>query len=357
MEAIIEVLLPVNYIAGDKVTDKIISNLKYIYCDIVLTHKPTGKYSNLIILNSFIPHMDNILDVYPPEKTWYYMYDMEWGAEWYENHKDRLQLISDKPYKGSRFIIPNGMMELNNITKPTMGSRFGKLCIMESYKSGRFSQYDKYLQSYSLDIDVIGTTMNNSYKHPCNKIDSVPYEKLPELLQHYSYCLILWDKPHDSYNLPIKIAECLQNGVIPILVKEYGSDHPFPIVDSVMDIISVINKLKGHETNYVYNCIDYYKSSINMVEIKRSAQLIETDELYLKELERLLVWGRTKHNGHYWRENLDVKDFIEALKRHLNRYESGEEIDPETGISHLVAIGANAMFKRRIDKENGYDKE
>jgi len=346
---IIEILLPVGYKPGNKVTDKILVNLKSIYIDVVLTYKPTGRYSKLIILNSFIPHDKSVLDIYPPNDTWYFMYDMNWGRQWYEENKP-LQLITDKEYPGSRFTIPTGMIELSKIKTKDCGIKLGKLCVMESYKEERFKQYDKYLQSDCLDIDVIGTTMNNSYEHTGNKVNSVPYNELPNLLSQYSYCLILWDEFHNINNLPLKVAECLDNGVVPILDSQYGASM-FPTVDNVLGLNKLLETLKYHESSIIHKLINYYKNNISLIQIRRQSQLIETDALFLKELENLLVWGRNKHRGHYWRDNLDTKDFIEALKRHLKAYESGETIDPETGISHLIAIAANAMFKRRIDEQ------
>ncbi len=350
METIIEVLLPRNYTPGDKVTDKIMANLSMIYSDIVFTDFPTGDHGQLIILNSYLEHhSEMVLSVYPPEKTWYYMYDMNWGRQFYEKHKDRLQLISDKPYPGSRFLIPTGMMALSDLPRPITGNRKGKICVMESFKSERIRQYDKFLQS-GIGIDVIGTTMNLKYKHRENKVDSVPYSELPTLLKDYSYCLVFWDEYHSINHLPLKVAECLENGVLPILVSQYGNSI-FPTINSITELVDYIHSNKG-QTDVIYaNIVNHYRNTINFSELRRSAQLIETDELYLKELEQLLQWGREKHRGHYWRDNLDVKDFIEALKRHLKAYESGEKIDPETGLSHLVSIGANAMFKRRIDYE------
>jgi len=241
------------------------------------------------------------------------------------------------------------MMALSDLPRPITGNRKGKICVMESFKSERIRQYDKFLQS-GIGIDVIGTTMNLKYKHRENKVDSVPYSELPTLLKDYSYCLVFWDEYHSINHLPLKVAECLENGVLPILVSQYGNSI-FPTINSITELVDYIHSNKG-QTDVIYaNIVNHYRNTINFSELRRSAQLIETDELYLKELEQLLQWGREKHRGHYWRDNLDVKDFIEALKRHLKAYESGEKIDPETGLSHLVSIGANAMFKRRIDYE------
>ena len=343
----IEVLLPIGYKHGDKVTDKVIEYLNKIYGTIVLTHKPSGRYYAIIILNSYTPHDDSILDVYDKFKTWYFMYDMNWGQEWYLKHKTQLQLITDKDYPGSRIVIPNGMLELSQVQVDKSHKKLNTLCIMESYKTERMDQYEKYLRQVKQPIDVIGTTMNKHYKHCCNKVDSVPYSKLPALLGRYKFCLILWDKYHDRYNLPIKVAECLQNNVVPILECGFGTTF-FPTVSNIDELVNIVDT---YDTSNIDTLVHYWRGKYTIRGTRRLSHLVETDTLLLRELEDLLVWGREKHQGHYWRDNLDVKDFIAALKRHLAAYERGDTIDEETGMSHLISIVANAMFQRRIDEQ------
>lgn len=348
----IEVLLPVGYVKGDKVTDKIIRNLTMLYWSIELSTEIQGGFSKLIILNSFIPHKNLDSSLYNPNDVWYYMYDMDWGAHYYEINKP-MQLITDKPYPGSRIIIPNGMMELSKGLVGKVNGESTKLCIMESFKLSRFPHYDKYLQG-DLDIDVIGTTMNKNYKHTGNQVSSVPYNALGDKLKEYAFCLILHDYPHDRDNLPIKVAECLQSGVIPILVKEFGC-YSFPTCDSIQDIKEIMAEYTlPIRKQQIKILADFHKNCVDFSKIARGAQLIETDAVFLEKVENILVWGREKHRGHYWRDNLDVKDFMKALQRHIDAYNRGELVDPETGESHLIHAACNLMFQHRIqyDKDN-----
>lgn len=349
----VEVLLPKGYKEGEKVTDKVMENLSRIYPDITFTKRLRGGYSNCIILNSYEPHdINNILTYYPPNRLWYYMYDMNWGRQWYEVNKHTLQLITDKDYPGSRFVIPNGMIALNEVSPPKHIANNDKLCIMESYKPERFATYDTILQQNEIEIDVIGTTMNKSYEHNHHKVDSVPYKHLGTLLQDYAFCFVLWDEYHDKYNLPIKVAECIENGVVPILDSRYGQTI-FPTATSIYDIKHIMDKYAKQSDRELIldNIVWRYSDGLLINTIRERARLVETDWMFTEAIERVLVWGREKHRGHYWRDNLDVKDFMAAAKRHLDAYNSGEEFDDETNESHLIHAACNLMFQYRIDRD------
>lgn len=57
--------------------------------------------------------------------------------------------------------------------------------------------------------------------------------------------------------------------------------------------------------------------------------------------------GASKYGAWNWRENKVCKStYISAMLRHLNAYRSGEEIDPESGRSHLahIAAGCNILM-------------
>jgi hypothetical protein len=216
---------------------------------------------------------------------------------------------------------------------------------MESYKLERLEQYDTYILQNKLKLSVIGTTMNKLFKHKHKAVDSVPYKSVVTLLKDYNYCIILHDNPHDSYNLPLKVSECLQAGIVPILDIGFGTDHPFPTCSNIDDVIEIVNS----KDNKICHLIKYYKNSINLWDLKYTTQLVETDSMFLGKIENILRWGRNKHKGHYWRDNLDVKDFISAAYRHLNSYNKGDILDDETHESHLIHCACNLMFQQRID--------
>ena len=45
-----------------------------------------------------------------------------------------------------------------------------------------------------------------------------------------------------------------------------------------------------------------------------------------------------------WKKGLDLREILESIQRHLAALLDGEEIDKESGISHIGHIQCNAMF-------------
>lgn len=68
------------------------------------------------------------------------------------------------------------------------------------------------------------------------------------------------------------------------------------------------------------------------------------DPLFIEELGRVLAFGAQKYSPDNWREGIDYTRIIASLKRHTLAFEKGEDIDPETGLSHVVHAACNCMF-------------
>lgn len=67
---------------------------------------------------------------------------------------------------------------------------------------------------------------------------------------------------------------------------------------------------------------------------------------------RALMFGITKHGKESWKSLTDKELFLDAALRHLNKYASGELIDPESGLSHLAHCKANLGFLSYMEKHN-----
>jgi len=63
----------------------------------------------------------------------------------------------------------------------------------------------------------------------------------------------------------------------------------------------------------------------------------------LRELAELYTYGSKKYTDHNWMNGMAWSRPIAALERHLNRLKLGEDIDPETGLPHAIAIAWNAF--------------
>ena len=64
----------------------------------------------------------------------------------------------------------------------------------------------------------------------------------------------------------------------------------------------------------------------------------------LEKISEVLTFGATKYSEWNWAEGFKHTDVIASLQRHINAYMRGEDIDPETGLSHLAHAGCNIMF-------------
>ncbi len=63
----------------------------------------------------------------------------------------------------------------------------------------------------------------------------------------------------------------------------------------------------------------------------------------IEELGRLYGFGAKKYDVNNWRKGMLWSRIFGALLRHAFAFWRGEEIDKETGISHLIAVAWNAI--------------
>jgi len=83
---------------------------------------------------------------------------------------------------------------------------------------------------------------------------------------------------------------------------------------------------------------------------------------FLTGLATVLTFGAKKYAAHNWRKGLAYSRVYDALQRHLVAYWAGEDMDPETGLSHLDHAACELMFLRefsetRKDLDDRYKKE
>lgn len=77
--------------------------------------------------------------------------------------------------------------------------------------------------------------------------------------------------------------------------------------------------------------------------------------IHYKSLEpmiRVLEAGAKKYAPFNWQKPMDKKEILESMQRHLAALMDGEEIDPETGYSHVGNIQCNAMFYNYHNNKN-----
>lgn len=64
----------------------------------------------------------------------------------------------------------------------------------------------------------------------------------------------------------------------------------------------------------------------------------------MKKLAQVLTAGKKKYTAHNWRAGMKWSRCIAAALRHIFAYVGGENLDPETGLSHLAHAFCCLMF-------------
>ena len=64
----------------------------------------------------------------------------------------------------------------------------------------------------------------------------------------------------------------------------------------------------------------------------------------LEEIAKVLTFGAKKYEAHNWRKGMDWSRLYGAALRHLHAHLDGQNLDPESGLSHLAHLGCCIMF-------------
>lgn len=72
---------------------------------------------------------------------------------------------------------------------------------------------------------------------------------------------------------------------------------------------------------------------------------------FLEGLGRVLTHGAKKYEANNWKKGIKYDRVYGALLRHLNAWWGGEDIDPESGDSHLYHAGCCIMMLSEFERE------
>lgn len=71
---------------------------------------------------------------------------------------------------------------------------------------------------------------------------------------------------------------------------------------------------------------------------------------------QVLAFGANKYAAHNWRGGIEFSRLIGAALRHITAYNDGEDLDPESGLSHIDHAQCCLMFlSEQIKKGTGLD--
>ena len=90
------------------------------------------------------------------------------------------------------------------------------------------------------------------------------------------------------------------------------------------------------------------------------AQKLERHDLivepFLEELALVCGMGAEKYDDDNWRKGYSWRLSYGALRRHLRAFWTGEEIDPESGLSHLAHAAWHCMVLWKYSTSAQYAK-
>lgn len=64
----------------------------------------------------------------------------------------------------------------------------------------------------------------------------------------------------------------------------------------------------------------------------------------IRWIARVLMFGAKKYARGQWMRGMAFSGMIDAAHRHIAAWESGEDIDPESGLPHLAHAATNLAF-------------
>src|SRR5689334_23210509 len=103
-------------------------------------------------------------------------------------------------------------------------------------------------------------------------------------------------------------------------------------------------------------CAEVYKSSEGIKHDNGKPQLSLLTYESLSAEARALMYGAKKYEKNNYKKGMDWSRIIDALMRHTAAFNAKEDIDPESGLSHVDHIKACAgMLAYYVAKNVGND--
>lgn len=75
----------------------------------------------------------------------------------------------------------------------------------------------------------------------------------------------------------------------------------------------------------------------------------------IEEVGKVMTFGAKKYTAHNWRGGIAYSRYIGATFRHLFAFAKGEDLDPESGLSHLAHAACCILFLLTFFLEKRHD--
>ncbi len=77
---------------------------------------------------------------------------------------------------------------------------------------------------------------------------------------------------------------------------------------------------------------------------KDKPQMSQLNPKFIMELAKLMSKGEAKYGKYNWAKGQQYSTVYDSLNRHLTAFMLGEDMDPESGLSHLIHCASNIMI-------------
>jgi len=100
--------------------------------------------------------------------------------------------------------------------------------------------------------------------------------------------------------------------------------------------------LKNKTTKSKQIQIDLNNSGVKFDQEKPKMSLVPN--LALEEVAKVMTYGAKKYASYNWMSGFDWTRLSDAAMRHINAFNAGKDIDPESGLSHLAHAACCVMM-------------
>lgn len=103
-----------------------------------------------------------------------------------------------------------------------------------------------------------------------------------------------------------------------------------------------INNMRQDNEDYLCKQLNIEPKGVKFDNNKPPMALLDPE--FLEGVAKVLGFGASKYAAHNWRNGIQYSRLISAAYRHLGAINKGEDIDPESGLSHTYHLGCCVMF-------------
>lgn len=133
------------------------------------------------------------------------------------------------------------------------------------------------------------------------------------------------------------------------VITEQVNKHTYGVKFEMAETINYYDVNRITPNNASSKVVDSDKA-IKFDQQKNRLELIPVSGI--EGIGRAMTFGANKYAEHNWAQGFDWSRLLGSAMRHLMAYTRGEDLDPESGLSHLDHLGACVVMLIAHREEN-----